>query len=181
MTDDLTFTYLEALPGEGAALQAKLVSLGAPGGHVLARNYYPEYFVVLETDGPGTNLNLQNLLASAPDRRHHKALTTSGSLSDLSDGMMVVTHVDIVPAHKNEGTALVTNHVAQSAAHTGCLFMGAYAQSDRHNHMTLLERWSDAGALSGHKRHPDTVAFRSDVLPLCGSLYDERFCSRLST
>jgi len=178
VTNELIVTYLEALPGHEEALRERLVSLQAPDIHVFGRIHHLEQFVVLDFTGAAKDMDIPDLLAAAPDQRHHEALTSFGDVPTDQSSVVLATHVDIVPAHKEEGTAIVVEHVETSKAHPGCLAMAVYAQTDRPNHMTLLEGWQSIDALQNHRADPNTIEFRSKVLPLSGSLYDERLYSR---
>jgi quinol monooxygenase YgiN len=90
----------------------------------------------------------------------------------------VVTHVDVVPAHKDEGVAQVVRLADSSRAEPGCLRFDAWQQADRPNHMTLVETWADPGARDDHRAAAATRRFRERLAPLSGALYDERLCRR---
>jgi quinol monooxygenase YgiN len=47
-------------------------------------------------------------------------------------------------------------------------------QGSRPNHLTLVEIWSGDKALEGHDTTPHTTKYRSDLMPMSGSPYDQR-------
>jgi len=150
--------------------------------------------------------SLHPLLYSPYDERPHAPLVAADP-SKIAKGekgtIYVATHVDIIPPEQfppckrqvNEngpcGNALVEKLVADSRKHAGNMRFDALTQSNRPNHMTVVEMWRSAKDHDAHIVHTDTKHFRdsmsgvapgsgvaSDPLfvinPLSGSLYDEQ-------
>jgi quinol monooxygenase YgiN len=49
----------------------------------------------------------------------------------------------------------------------------------RANHFTVVEEWTNEGALDADAAAPNTRAFRKRLLPMEGALYDGRFYEKL--
>jgi quinol monooxygenase YgiN len=47
-------------------------------------------------------------------------------------------------------------------------------QTSRPNHLTLVEAWRGRAALEAHEAAAHTRKFRDALLPMSGSLYDQR-------
>jgi quinol monooxygenase YgiN len=47
-------------------------------------------------------------------------------------------------------------------------------QSSRGNHMTLFEVWKSEKEMSAHAEKDFVVSYRMALLPMAGSLYDQR-------
>ncbi len=150
--------------------------------------------------------DLQPLLYSPYDERPHVGLVAADPSKVARGGsgnVYVVTHVDIIPTEQFPpckrqvsetgpcGNALVEKLVADSRKHSGNLRFDALTQSNRPNHMTIVETWRGAKDQEVHTVHTDTKHFRdglsgiapgggiaADPLfvlnPLSGSLYDEQ-------
>ena len=149
---------------------------------------------------------LQPLLYSPYDERPHAGLVAADPAKVAKSGsgtVYAVTHVDIIPPEQfppckrqiNEsgpcGNALVEKVVADSRKHTGNLRFDALTQSNRPNHMTIVEMWQSKKDHEAHTVHADTKRFRDGlsgvapgsgvaddpllvINPLSGSLYDEQ-------
>jgi len=150
--------------------------------------------------------DLHPLLYSPYDERPHAPLVAADP-SKIGKGgsgtVYVATHVDIIPPEQfppckrqvNEngpcGNALVEKLVADSRKHAGNMRFDALTQSNRPNHMTIVEMWRSSKDHDAHIVHTETKHFRdamsglapgsslaADPLfvinPLSGSLYDEQ-------
>src|SRR5690606_18307850 len=79
------------------------------------------------------------LIAPYDERRHH-ALNT-GPLVPTGSGLVAITHVDIIPPAKDEGVAAAQALGAKSRGSAGNVRYDVLTQSNRPNHMTLVEVW----------------------------------------
>jgi quinol monooxygenase YgiN len=150
--------------------------------------------------------DLHPLLYSPYDERPHAPLAAADPAKIAKGGsgtVYAVTHVDIIPPEQfppckrqvNEagpcGNALVEKVVADSRKHAGNLRFDALTQSNRPNHMTIVEMWRSSKDHDAHIVHADTRHFRDGlsglapgsgvaadplfvINPLSGSLYDEQ-------
>ncbi|MGI9378928.1 MAG: putative quinol monooxygenase, partial [Methyloligellaceae bacterium] len=150
--------------------------------------------------------SLQPLLYNPYDERPHVGLVAADP-SKIAAGnaslVYVITHVDIIPPEQFApckrqvdekgpcGNALVEQLAKASQSHKGVVRFDVLTQSNRSNHMTVVEQWNSEGERAAHQVTADVKNFRdalsgikpgsgvnSDALfvlnPLTGSLYDER-------
>ena len=118
---------------------------------------------------------LQSLLTSGYDERPHTALTVS-PMAAGADGaaIYVVTHVDVIPPKKDEAIAALQRLADPSRKDSGNLRYDVLQQISRPNHSTLVEIWKDQKSLEAHEGAAHTMTFRELLLPMSGSLYDQR-------
>jgi quinol monooxygenase YgiN len=87
----------------------------------------------------------------------------------------VVTHVDVTPPQRENGTAIVRQLAEDSRKEAGNLRFEAVTQVNRQNHFTVIEVWRDRKSADVHSMAAHTRAFRDKLAPATGALYDERF------
>lgn len=123
---------------------------------------------------------LLSLLRGPYDERPHTALAV-GPVQALPTSeaakaaLYAVTHVDIVPTQREVGIALVKRLSEDGRKDTGNVRFEALTQNSRTNHMTVVEIWPDRKAADAHGMTAHKREFREKLMPLSGSLYDERF------
>jgi quinol monooxygenase YgiN len=108
------------------------------------------------------------------DLRAHDDLSTGGASTQIG-AHFVVTHIDVIPPEKEAGSALVAQMCIDSRSEDGCLSCNTYSQTNRTNHMTVIENWRDGEAQAVHAASTLMKTFRETLAPLSGALYDERF------
>jgi len=116
-------------------------------------------------------------IQNAPiDDRVHFALSV-GPLEVKAGGAAVVavTHVDVIPPQRENGTAITKQLAEDSRKEKGNLRFEAVTQVNRQNHFTVIEIWPDRKAADTHSMADHTRAFRDKLGPASGALYDERF------
>ena len=198
-------TYIEVAPMAGEEAAALLTAFGAANRgrdgnlrfDVLRRDGWPSHFAILELwkDRPAFEAHesaasarelrgrLAVLLVAPYDRRPLTGFVTGSAGSAEADGsraaVHVVTHVDVVPPAKDQGMALLKDLAEASANDAGALRFEVLQQNSRPNHFTLVEAWRDRQAFDAHVTAAHTRRFRDALLPLTGSLYDERLYRRL--
>ncbi len=119
---------------------------------------------------------LPHLTSSYDERRHFGlAVTRNAAAGEI----FVVTHIDIIPPRKDEGLALVQAMVKSSHADHGNIGFYALIQSNRGNHVTVVEEWQDEESWQAHVISPHMRITRQNLLPTSGALYDERLFKRL--
>ncbi|MGA7581090.1 MAG: antibiotic biosynthesis monooxygenase, partial [Pseudolabrys sp.] len=77
-------------------------------------------------------------------------------------------------AKKGEGLAAIKQLNADSVQDAGILRYGVLQQGNRPNHLTLVEVWRGNSDLEKHELAAHTRKFRDLLLPMSGSLYDQR-------
>jgi quinol monooxygenase YgiN len=159
---------------------------------VFEQNGRPGHFVIIEqwpsakarednaasAAGRDFRAALTPLLVAPADERPHAALST-GPKPTAVGGVYVVTHVDVVPSKREEGTAEVRKLVEASRGSPNNVRFDALVQAGRPNHLTLIEAWTNGGTQETHSAAAPTRAFRTALGPMNGSLYDERLYSLL--
>jgi quinol monooxygenase YgiN len=117
---------------------------------------------------------LQRHLTAAYDERLHVGLSVGADKAVTGRAVYALTHVDVIPTFKDQGTTIVKELAEASRKDAGSLRFDALTQANRANHMTLVEAWADGKALDDHIVAPHVKKFREALGPMSGSLYDER-------
>jgi quinol monooxygenase YgiN len=116
-------------------------------------------------------------MQTAPyDERPHGALAVAAPKLEAADRRViyVVTHVDIIPPKKDEGIAATSGLAEPGRKERGNLRFEVLQQTSRPNHMTVVEAWGSRRAQRAHATADNMKAYRDQLLPMSGSLYDER-------
>ena len=82
--------------------------------------------------------------------------------------------MDVTPNNTDLAVELLNTLAAESRRDGGNGRFDVLVQSNRRNHMTVVEAWTDAAAREAHYGAEHTKTFRASVFPLSGALYDER-------
>ena len=194
-------TYVEALPFDvsspqsGVALQLEHyrdASRKEPGNvhfDVLTELGRPNRFVILEVwrnttssdahdkaDSTAKFRQTMDKVQSAPlDMRANAALFADPQPRDFRAGTVyVITHVDVTGDHKDDAVALLRSMSDESTKDNGSQRYDVFQQKNRPNHFTVVEAWINRRAQADHTAAPHTRAFRGQLLPMQGALYDER-------
>ena len=149
---------------------------------------------------------LQPLLYAPYDERPHVGLEAIApqEIPKADDAtIFVLTHADIIPPEQFApcnrrpdpagpcGNDLLTNLSKASRAHNGNLRFDVLTQSNRGNHMTVVEMWDSSATQAAHQTHLDKKNFRDELAGIeagsgvsgdpqfllnmmTGSLWDER-------
>jgi quinol monooxygenase YgiN len=109
------------------------------------------------------------------DERPHGALAVAAPKLDAANRTIYcITHVDIIPPKKDEGIAATSGLAEPGRKERGNLRFEVLQQSNRPNHMTVVEAWGSRRAQQAHTTTEHMKSFRDKLLPMSGSLYDER-------
>jgi quinol monooxygenase YgiN len=191
-----TVAYIEAAPSSVRSAVAALRELrdasrkeaGNKSFEVLQRIGQPQQFAILEVwsdakaqanhaAAAGTvqlREKLKRYLAAPIDERLNTGLAVGGSKASNTGAIYVLTHVDLIGAKKDEGIAALKQLSLESAQDAGLLRYDVLQQTSRPNHLTLVEVWRGKAALEKHEGAAHTRKFREALLPMSGSLYDQR-------
>ena len=189
-------TYIEVAPSaaeQTAKLLTEYVEASREmGGNMnfqaLQRIGQPNHFAVLEIwrdaqtrDAHASSAraerfrtSLDPLLYCPIDAREHGDLATAAGAEVGPDGVFAVTHVDVTPNNTDVAVELLNKLAAESRRDNGNGRFDVLVQSNRRNHMTVVEAWEYAAAREAHYGAEHTKTFRASVFPLSGALYDER-------
>jgi quinol monooxygenase YgiN len=200
-------TYFETMPAEApkaAEIARELAGAsrkedGNLRFEVLQRVGQPDHFVILEAwrtkeahaahakaaHTTQFRQKLGSMLRGPYDERPHGGLAVASPAAAIKAGgttppVYVVTHVDIIPPEKDKGIQLVKELADAGRRDTGNLRFEVLQQSSRPNHMTVVEVWESRQAVDGHGAGQNMKQFREKLMPMSGSLYDERFYRMLN-
>jgi quinol monooxygenase YgiN len=120
------------------------------------------------------NEKLAALLAAPTDTRQHGALAVAKIEAARGATVTAVTHVDVIPPQKDNGVAAVKQLAEDSRKHAGNLRFDVWQQTNRPNHFTVVETWTNRAAFDTHFMHAQTREFRGKLAAMTGALYDER-------
>ena len=126
--------------------------------------------------------NIAPFLYSPYDERIHSALDINDVIKEnakTNDIVYGVTHIDIVPTSLDTGIKIIKELVTDSRNDDGNIFFDVLTQESRRNHMTLIESWDNARNQTSHSLQEHSSSFRSLLLPISGSLYDERIYKKI--
>ena len=201
--DDAVYltTYIEALPYDalsaqsGAALALEryrdssrreagnlrfdvLVELGRPNRFVIIQAWRNAEALDAHDQGDGAAKYRQAIgpmLSAPPDIRNNAALVLDSEPHENRPGALyVVTHVDVTPDHEDDCVALLRSMSDATIKDAGNLRYDVFQQKNRPNHFTVTEAWANRKALADHTAAAHTRAFRQQLSPMSGALYDER-------
>src|SRR5262245_16903816 len=196
-------SYVEVAPSSARAAAVSVLRLlrdasrkeaGNRGFEVLQRIGRPQQFATLEVWGDAkaqanhasaagtTQLSdrLKPYLAAPIDQRLHTGFAIGQSRTFGVGSVYVLTHVDLIGVKKDEGLAAIKQLSVDSAHDAGILRYDVLQQSSRPNHLTLVEVWRGNGALERHEVAPHTRKFREVLLPMSGSLYDQKLYQKIN-
>jgi quinol monooxygenase YgiN len=74
--------------------------------------------------------------------------------------LAIVTHVDVIPPQRENGTAIVKQLADDSRKDNGNLRFDVVTQVNRQNHFTLIEMWRDSRSAEAHGMAAHTRTFR---------------------
>jgi quinol monooxygenase YgiN len=189
-------TYIEVAGKSAAAARGLLKTYaetatkraGSIQFDALERTDQPNHFAIVETWANAKAVEEHNataaakdfrtklapLLAAPYDERPHVSLSLGPKSVTKTSAIYAVTHVDIIPPKKDEGVASVKALAEKSRGTTGNVRYDALTQSSRPNHMTIVEVWNSRSAMEAHRTAAPTKQFREVLLPMSGSLHDQR-------
>jgi quinol monooxygenase YgiN len=196
-------TYIEVMPNAVAPGTALLKQYGDASSKedgnlravALAEIERPNRFVVVEAwrDKAAFEAHGQSAatlkfrdelkpIADAPyDERINNALyVAQGKNESQSGAIYVLTHVDVIPAGKDDCMAALKAMSVDTASDAGNISYEVLQQANRGNHFTVIEAWTNRKALDAHAMAAHTRAFREKISPVAGALYDERIYKALN-
>jgi quinol monooxygenase YgiN len=120
------------------------------------------------------------LLASPIDQRLHQGLSVDGATAaSPARALYVATHVDVIPPRKDDAVAALKQLAEASRKDGGHVRFDVVQQTNRPNHFTVVEVWTDRATFDAHAAASHTKRFRTELAPMSGSLYDERLYQSL--
>ena len=117
---------------------------------------------------------LSPLQSAAYDERIHMALSVGSAMPASGDPVVILTHVDVIPTQVEPGTAKVKAFVEEGRSAKGNRRFDDIVQLSRKNHFTVIESWDSLADKSAWISTKTAKAFREELQPMSGALYDER-------
>ena len=189
-------SYIEVVPSAKNSTRALLRKLrddsrretGNSSFEILQRIDRRQHFVILETwkdaksqadhaasaGAKQVQDKLKLVLVAPYDDRPSFAFAANLSGKPDRSSIYAVTHVDFVGAKKDEGLAALKQLSGDTVKESGLLRYDVLQQSNRVNHVTLVEVWRSMSALEAHERAEPSRKFRDALRPIGGALYDQR-------
>ena len=177
--------YRDASSKEDGNLRVKaLAEIERPNRFVVVEAWRDKAALEAHGQSPAT-LNFRDKLkpiADAPyDERINNALYVAQGKNESQFGAIyVLTHVDVIPAGKEDCMAALKAMSVDTASDAGNISYEVLQQANRGNHFTVIEAWTDRKALDAHAMAAHTRAFRGKLAPILGALYDERIYKALN-
>ena len=202
VSQDVVLVYGELAPTsaaqrDGRAVLKKLTNLATTkfgaryfsGGFEIGR---PNRFILTEIwsdggsytaftgDGAAQQLiaQLQPVLIAPLDERHGAFIMPSSSkhlpTAQHAGQIIVIAHVDFVPAGLVQGMPVLKKFAAQSMADPGVALFAPITWSPTNNHFQLIEIYDSSKSFDEHIQAAHAIAFRNTIRPLVGAPYDER-------
>ena len=197
-----TVTYVEIVPpsaAQGATLlreyrDASRKDDGAARFEVMHRFERPNQFAVLAAwenqnafeahiGAPHLmqlNQGLAPMLAAPNDTRQHNGLAIDDARGPRGAGITAVTHVDVIPQHKDDGADALKQLAEDSRKRGGNLRFDVWQQTNRPNHFTVVETWTSRRRFDSHVMAAQARDFRARLASMTGALYDERLYKSLN-
>jgi quinol monooxygenase YgiN len=91
-----------------------------------------------------------------------------------ADGIVVVTHLDIIPTFVDQARPVLDDFVADSRSDPGVVVFKMISWTPTTNHFQLIEVFESQKAFDAHVSAAHTIAFRHDIQAFIGAPYDER-------
>jgi quinol monooxygenase YgiN len=151
---------------------------------------YPSRFVILEQWAEHASLAahengsvrrhlldaVAQSLVAPPDWRLHRDFWGK-PLSMTTDHrtLYVITHLDVAPPAFPALQEMARPYFEDERDQHGFLGYAVLQNAEpRQNHLTAIEMWKDAAALSAQRATLEARQFRQSIAPILGALYDER-------
>ncbi len=189
--------YIDVLPSMKKAASAALKQVREacrtdPGNlrcEIAERLEQQNQFILLEIwkdqkalDAHGTNAaataahdKIKPMLESPYDVRIHRGLSVVPPQSPPNGRITyVVTHVDVIPPRAADAATLLTKMAEASRNEPGNGRLEVLQQLNRPNHFSVVEIWPNRKIFESHAASPAIIAFRNELQPMAGALYDQR-------
>jgi quinol monooxygenase YgiN len=156
---------------------------------VVQRLEQPNQFVTLQIwkdkaafDASATNPaaaairdKLKPMLESPYDERVHNGLSVAAPQPTPGGRpSYVVTHVDVIPPRANDAVTLLSQMAEAGRKEPGNGRLEVLQQNNRPNHFTVVEIWPNRKVFEARGMTPGVIAYRNQLQPMAGALYDQR-------
>ena len=188
--------YIEVLPGKEKQASRLILdhladakrAAGVVSVEALVRDGYPDQFALIEQWQSQKAKDDYVASASVKDFRTSLAKIESAALDERIQGplfvesekpaalpsIVVMTHIDVIPTALETARGRIKQLVDGNRHKNANVRYDILVQTNRQNHMTLIEGWKSTADKNAESAAAETVSFRRDLLPMSGSPYDER-------
>jgi quinol monooxygenase YgiN len=91
-----------------------------------------------------------------------------------ANGVVVVTHLDIIPTFVDQARPVLNDFVQNSQSDPGVVVFKMISWTPTTNHFQLIEVFESQKAFDAHVSAAHTLKFRHDIQAFIGAPYDER-------
>jgi len=91
-----------------------------------------------------------------------------------ANGVVVVTHLDIIPTFVDQAFPILVDFVQDSRNDPGVVVFKMISWTPTTNHFQLIEVYENEKAFEAHVSAAHTIAFRHDIQAFIGAPYDDR-------
>jgi quinol monooxygenase YgiN len=91
-----------------------------------------------------------------------------------ANGVVVVTHLDIIPTFVDQAFPVLVDFVEDSRNDPGVVVFKMISWTPTTNHFQLIEVFESQKAFDAHVSAAHTIQFRKDIQAFIGAPYDER-------
>src|SRR5262245_32695717 len=91
-----------------------------------------------------------------------------------ANGVVVVTHLDIIPTFVDQAVPVLNDFVRDSRHDPGVVVFKMISWTPTTNHFQLIEVFENQKAFDAHVSAAHTIEFRRDIQAFIGAPYDER-------
>jgi quinol monooxygenase YgiN len=188
--------YIEVLPRKEKQARRLILdhvadsrrAAGVLSVDALVRDGYPDQFALIEQWQSQKAKDDFAAGASVKDFRASLAKIESAALDERIQGplfvesdkpvalppIVVMTHIDVIPTALETARGRIKQLVEGNRHKNANVRYDILVQTNRQNHMTLIEGWKSAADKNAESAAAETISFRHDLLPMSGSPYDER-------
>jgi quinol monooxygenase YgiN len=164
--------------GDGNVKAEVLQRMARPGHFVITEEWRDDASWKNHRQSPHTTEfqdKLKALRVAPYDERMHTAHAVGTAAAAPGNGVLIVTHVDVVPPGHIQVREMLKTLADASRKDMGNVRFDVL-QGIRQNHFTVLEGWRDQRAYEAHLSAAHTKTFREELQPKAtdGAPYDER-------
>jgi quinol monooxygenase YgiN len=120
--------------------------------------------------------SIEPLLAAPVDERPGNLLASAHTPDSpaRATGVVVVTHLDIIPTFTDQAKPVLIDFVGESGDDRGVKVFEMISWTPTTNHFQLIEVFETLSAFNAHISAEHTIAFRTAIQAFIGAPYDER-------
>jgi quinol monooxygenase YgiN len=170
--------YRGSSRGESGAVGIDLYSQrGRPGGFAILEVWRDS--AAFETHGQAAAMadllrDLKPIQLAPPDVRVHTGYSLGSPPAGRQNAVTLLVHVDVPPIFLPDYERLARPYIDGTRTETGLVRLDILQAMPHTNHFTVIESWIDARALQAHQMRATAQAYREQLAPKLGALYDER-------